>query len=142
MGRLFQVRLPTSQKLFACASCGVHLARRDELVSKAFHGKTGPALLLDAAVNLDLSPPVARELMTGVHTVADAFCAVCGAALGWTYLAARPVSQRYKVGKFVLERAQIRKVKPRPAPAAAPGERVEVEGGAAGLPDGPPAPTG
>ncbi len=46
--------------------------------------------------------------MSGMHLVRDVFCRCCDEKLGWTYDQASDPNQRYKVGKFVLERAKIR----------------------------------
>lgn len=46
--------------------------------------------------------------MTGQHTVSDISCSVCGSVLGWKYVEAQEESQRYKVGKFILETKRIR----------------------------------
>ena len=53
--------------------------------------------------NTNTHKPVPRHLVTGMHTVADVSCALCGSILGWKYVAAEEESQRYKVGKFILE---------------------------------------
>ncbi|KAB8346351.1 hypothetical protein FH972_023395 [Carpinus fangiana] len=53
--------------------------------------------------NTTLHRPVPRHLVTGMHTVSDLSCAVCGNVLGWKYVAAEEEAQRYKVGKFILE---------------------------------------
>ena len=45
--------------------------------------------------------------MTGQHTVSDISCSVCGSVLGWKYVEAQEESQRYKVGKFILETKRI-----------------------------------
>ncbi|KAF8267939.1 hypothetical protein EI94DRAFT_1729099, partial [Lactarius quietus] len=39
---------------------------------------------------------------TGVHTAADVFCVGCGDRLGWNYR-----SQKYKEGKYLLERERL-----------------------------------
>lgn len=52
--------------------------------------------------NTILQRPVPRQLVTGAHTVSDVSC-FCGSVLGWKYVAAEEESQRYKVGKFILE---------------------------------------
>jgi len=52
-------------------------------------------------------PPVQRHLITGLHTVADLACGVCGVTLGWKYIAAADDAQRYKVGKFILEGGRV-----------------------------------
>ncbi|OEL13538.1 hypothetical protein BAE44_0025444 [Dichanthelium oligosanthes] len=46
-------------------------------------------------------------MRTGLHTVCDTFCVACGSILGWKYLAAFHKSQRYKEGKFILDRHRV-----------------------------------
>ena len=46
--------------------------------------------------------------MTGQHTVSDISCAICGSILGWKYVEASEESQKYKVGKYILETKRIR----------------------------------
>lgn len=45
--------------------------------------------------------------MTGAHTVSDVSCVVCGVVIGWKYVAAEEESQKYKVGKYILETRRI-----------------------------------
>ena len=49
-----------------------------------------------------------RNLVTGQHTVSDISCAICGSVLGWKYVEASEESQKYKVGKYILETKRIR----------------------------------
>ncbi|KAH6641902.1 hypothetical protein F5144DRAFT_627847 [Chaetomium tenue] len=58
-------------------------------------------------LNVTLGPEEDRPLMTGQHVVADAKCAVCGATVGWKYVAADQPSQAYKVGCFILETRKV-----------------------------------
>ncbi|KAK8206865.1 hypothetical protein M8818_004700 [Zalaria obscura] len=51
--------------------------------------------------------PVPRQLVTGAHTVSDISCAQCGSVLGWKYVAAEEETQKYKVGKFILETKKV-----------------------------------
>jgi len=60
--------------------------------------------------SVTLSAPQQRQLVTGLHTVSDFRCRVCGEELGWRYDAAEEKSQRYKVGKWILERERVRRV--------------------------------
>lgn len=46
-------------------------------------------------------------MMTGLHLVADVHCADCREVLGWKYEKAYEESQKYKEGKFVLEKFKI-----------------------------------
>lgn len=48
-----------------------------------------------------------RNLMTGLHTVADIFCMDCEETLGWKYEKAYEDSQKYKEGKYILEKAKV-----------------------------------
>ncbi|TQE04947.1 hypothetical protein C1H46_009418 [Malus baccata] len=48
-----------------------------------------------------------RMMLSGLHTVADIFCCSCGQIVGWKYESAHENSQKYKEGKFVLERGRI-----------------------------------
>lgn len=57
--------------------------------------------------NTHTHKPVPRQLVTGAHTVSDISCALCGAVLGWKYVAADEESQKYKVGKFILETKRV-----------------------------------
>lgn len=57
--------------------------------------------------NTIVQKPVPRQLVTGAHTVSDISCAFCGSVLGWKYVAAEEESQRYKVGKCILETKRV-----------------------------------
>ena len=48
-----------------------------------------------------------RELLTGAHVVADVTCLICGMVLGWKYVDAKELAQRYKIGKFILETKRV-----------------------------------
>jgi Yippee zinc-binding/DNA-binding /Mis18, centromere assembly len=50
---------------------------------------------------------VNRELLTGQHVVADVSCTICGTVLGWKYVDAKEASQKYKIGKFILEMKRV-----------------------------------
>ncbi|KAJ5988240.1 hypothetical protein N7481_003450 [Penicillium waksmanii] len=107
-----------------CSDCAVHLCLTSQIISKGFTGRHGRAYLVSGEVSSSAAPavsvsasssataslpntllqqPVPRQLVTGAHTVSDVCCAFCGSVLGWKYVAAEEESQRYKVGKFILE---------------------------------------
>jgi len=50
-----------------------------------------------------------RILLTGLHSVRDLFCISCETLIGWKYEEAYEESQRYKVGKFIIEKAKMLK---------------------------------
>mmetsp|Transcript_39270 Transcript_39270/g.65172 ORF Transcript_39270/g.65172 Transcript_39270/m.65172 type:complete len:129 (+) Transcript_39270:29-415(+) len=95
--------------VYSCASCQTHVATHDQLISKSFQGRHGRAFLFKTAVNVSLGPREDRVLMTGLHTVSDIFCSCtsCGSRLGWKYVEAFEPSQKYKEGKFIVEKAKV-----------------------------------
>lgn len=112
MGKLFKAYLGEGT-IYKCSSCKSHLALHDELVSTRFVGRTGTAYLFRAAINVRKGEQEDRLLRTGLHTVSDLYCIQCDANLGWFYHEAYEQSQKYKVGKFILENALLTKTSSR-----------------------------
>ncbi|CAI2374734.1 unnamed protein product [Moneuplotes crassus] len=94
---------------YKCLSCKAHLSAVDSVVSKEFKGSTGVAYLIEDVVNTFDGTSEERELMSGVHVVCDIFCVKCYSYVGWRYLKAYREDQKYKEGKFILERALLSK---------------------------------
>ncbi|KAK9069966.1 hypothetical protein SSX86_010364 [Deinandra increscens subsp. villosa] len=105
MGRLFVSTLQGS--IYSCKHCKTHLALSDHIISKSFHCRHGQAYLFDKVVNVTVSEKEERMMMTGMHTVVDIFCVGCGSIVGWKYEAAQDKQQKYKEGKFILERFKV-----------------------------------
>ncbi|KAL2547588.1 Protein yippee-like [Forsythia ovata] len=61
------------------------VALHDDVISKAFQGRNGRAFLFSHAMNIAVGPKEDRQLMTGLHTVADVYCSDCREVLGWKY---------------------------------------------------------
>lgn len=61
----------------------VDLARTDEVVSKAFTGRSGRAMLVETCANVVVVNKDERVLATGTHVVGDISCLVCHNLLGW-----------------------------------------------------------
>jgi len=95
--------------LYRCSSCRAHLALHDSLVSKQFQGRHGRAYLFSHVVNVTLGPKEDRVLTTGLHSVSDSFCSVCGDNVGWFYHQAFEESQKYKEGKYIVEKEKMSK---------------------------------
>lgn len=93
--------------VISCSHCRTHLTLQEELISSSFHGHNGRAFLFNSAVNVSLGAEEERILMTGRHTVCDVFCVCCDHYLGWKYEKAPTSKERYKVGKFILERKHL-----------------------------------
>lgn len=105
MGRLFVVDLEGN--IYSCRHCNTHLGLADDVISRSFHCRHGRAYLFDNVVNITVGEKEERLMMTGMHTVVDIFCVGCGASVGWKYEAAHEKSQKYKEGKFILERYKV-----------------------------------
>ncbi|XP_030511918.1 protein yippee-like At5g53940 [Rhodamnia argentea] len=105
MGRIYLVEL--EGRSYRCKYCKTHLALAEDLISRAFHCRRGKAYLFKKAVNVTVGTLEERLMLSGLHTVGDIFCCCCGQIVGWKYEAATENSQKYKEGKFVLERGCI-----------------------------------
>ena len=107
MGRPFLEYL--DGPLYMCKSCKAHLARVEAIVSRSFHSRSGKAYLFDAVVNVSWRSGEAEEriMTTGKHMVHDIHGNKCLRVVGWRYERAFEQSQKYKEGKFVLERAKL-----------------------------------
>ncbi|KAK0755160.1 yippee zinc-binding/DNA-binding /Mis18, centromere assembly-domain-containing protein, partial [Schizothecium vesticola] len=111
----------TQPDTIRCSTCATDIAFSSQIVSKGFTGRHGRAFLiappslaptntaapLADLINITVGRPETRQLVTGLHSVADIWCAVCGTKLGWKYVDAREPSQKYKVGKFILETTRV-----------------------------------
>ena len=61
------------------------------------------------SINVRCGVSEERMLTTGLHTVCDVSCAECEGSLGWKYVRAHESSQKYKEGKYILEKQFIDK---------------------------------
>ncbi|ERM93741.1 protein yippee-like At5g53940 isoform X2 [Amborella trichopoda] len=105
MGRVYVLEL--DGKVYRCRYCKSHLALAKDLASKDFHCRQGKAYLFHNVVNVNIGDLEERLMTSGMHTVADIFCSCCGQIVGWKYEAAHEKTQKYKEGKFILERGRI-----------------------------------
>ncbi|TYH58231.1 hypothetical protein ES332_D08G139000v1 [Gossypium tomentosum] len=66
-------------RLYSCCNCRNQIALHDDVISKSFQGRN----------------------------VADVYCCDCREVLGWKYERAYEETQKYKEGKFILEKSKI-----------------------------------
>jgi hypothetical protein len=99
---------PDFKSIYVCKKCSVHLAKRQDIISRAFQGHSGKAYLFEHVLNYYTGNAANKMLMSGIHKIRDVFCLSCDTKIGWTYDEAYEQAQKYKEGKFVLERAHIR----------------------------------
>ncbi|KAI0322261.1 yippee-like protein [Amylostereum chailletii] len=91
-------------RVYGCSKCRTHLSTIHSMISRAFNGQHGRAYLFNDVVNVVEGEAVDRQMTTGNHTVRDIYCVKCHTTLGWKYDRAYEESQKYKEGKFILER--------------------------------------
>nr|CAD1830289.1 unnamed protein product [Ananas comosus var. bracteatus] len=98
-------------RIYSCYNCRNHVCLHDDIISKAFQVKhfTWSCFLFSHAMNIVVGPKEDRQLMTGLHTVADIYCGDCREVLGWKYERAYEETQKYKEGKFIFEKSKITK---------------------------------
>ncbi|PTB64232.1 yippee-domain-containing protein [Trichoderma citrinoviride] len=113
----------TAADTLRCSSCSTDIAFTSQIVSKGFTGRYGRAYLISPAtptksssswssappslLNIRIGKDENRQLVTGWHVVADICCGICSRKLGWKYVDAKEESQKYKVGKFILETERV-----------------------------------
>ncbi|XP_019247981.1 PREDICTED: protein yippee-like At4g27745 isoform X2 [Nicotiana attenuata] len=95
------------RRSYSCCKCRSHLSFDDDIISKMFLASSGKAFLFSLVKNIVLGTKEDRQLVTGLHTVTDIHCEKCSEVLGWKYEQAFEPAQKYKEGKFVLERSKI-----------------------------------
>lgn len=100
---------PAHVPLFRCQQCTLPLALTDSLVSRAFQGSSGPAILVRNACNVKEGERENKVLMSGRHVIASIRCTGCDTELGWRYFVSPDSSQKYKEGKYILEKSRIYK---------------------------------
>ncbi|CAO3634494.1 unnamed protein product [Mucor fragilis] len=98
-------------KIYACSRCSSHLSTFDYLISKDFHGVHGKAYLFENVVNIVVShESEVREMTTGKHLIRYISCSGCDEELGWKYIKAYGRDQKYKEGKFILEKCGLEQI--------------------------------
>ncbi|KAL6972141.1 hypothetical protein U1Q18_031831 [Sarracenia purpurea var. burkii] len=99
----------TGNPLYSCRKCRNPVALRDDLLSKKFVAKSGAAYLFAHAMNVVLGHKEEKQLMTGTFVICNINCSKCGDELGWKYVRAYDATQKFKEGKFIIEKARILK---------------------------------
>lgn len=134
----------TQPDTIRCSTCATDFAFSSQVVSKGFTGQFGRAFLVSPPayppshhkgggggkgdlINIKVGKQETRLLVTGSHVVADINCAICHAKVGWKYVDAKEESQKYKVGKFILETQRCVTYRSWEDVAAVPSELAEIE---------------
>ena len=117
MPRLFLSFLD-NKIIYCCKHCHCHITSHEKVVSKNFFGnsrinlgKFGPALLIKGTVNTVEHGQYTQQLMTGLHVISDLKCLNCSKTIGWKYVECFESNQKYKQGKYLLEKEHVQKLK-------------------------------
>ncbi|KAL0080662.1 hypothetical protein J3Q64DRAFT_1001985 [Phycomyces blakesleeanus] len=101
-----QVYLP-DECIYSCSTCHSHVACHDSIISKVSSGKHGPGYLVDEVVNVGMGEREERVLPSGPHIIADIYCCVCHATIGWKHIIASKEEERYKDGLWMIEQTRV-----------------------------------
>ncbi|CAD1811626.1 Yippee zinc-binding/DNA-binding /Mis18, centromere assembly family protein [Candida parapsilosis] len=94
--------------IFTCKGCSSHLCLSNLVLSDNFNGSSGPALLVEQLINVDISPITEDTSMrTGLYKINKVKCQQCKKTVGWRYKKSYSYSESYKEGKFVIEKSYI-----------------------------------
>mmetsp|Transcript_5375 Transcript_5375/g.9023 ORF Transcript_5375/g.9023 Transcript_5375/m.9023 type:complete len:88 (+) Transcript_5375:271-534(+) len=74
-------------------------------------------------------------MMTGLHKIRTIKCIQCRQSIGWTYVFAYEESEKYKVGKFIIERFYLAKNSRQARANAAKNRDIDSELNQEGLDD-------
>ena len=103
MGKFF-LMYEEGHNVYVCKVCKAHLSSRSKVLAKTFKGKYGRSFLVSKMINVGLGPEEEKILLTGIHVVQDVRCINCDCYVGWAYVRAYEASEKYKEGKFIMER--------------------------------------
>ncbi|XP_011084535.1 protein yippee-like At4g27745 [Sesamum indicum] len=97
----------TGRPIYSCRNCRNPIALHQDLLSKSFKAKTGQAYMFGHAMNIVVGAKEDKQLMTGYYTIANIFCSKCGEEMGWTYVRAFDAREKYKEGRYIVEKSKI-----------------------------------
>ncbi|KAI9280502.1 hypothetical protein BY458DRAFT_430710 [Sporodiniella umbellata] len=107
MVKIHPVYADTVEIFYSCLTCHSQLTSHQDIISKAFQGRHGPAFLVQNTINTAMGDNEKRLLMTGVHTIADISCQICQTRVGWKYVRTPEASQKYKEGRYLIEKSRV-----------------------------------
>ncbi|KAI8343653.1 hypothetical protein BC941DRAFT_411943 [Chlamydoabsidia padenii] len=99
------------KKVYGCLKCKTHLTIDDMIISEDFNGFNGPAYLVNKVVNVIERDIQKERIMTsGTHLITPILCIRCLTTLGWKYIKVGDNQQKFKEGKYILEKTLLQVV--------------------------------
>ncbi|XP_051149290.1 protein yippee-like At4g27745 [Andrographis paniculata] len=105
----------TEIRFYSCRRCRTQVALDDHIICREIQARRSTRMCFPILECIQHSGGEERTPAAGdgEYIVADVYCHDCNTVLGWKYLMATEdqESQKYKEGKFVIERRNIIEVK-------------------------------
>ncbi|CCC68054.1 hypothetical protein NCAS_0A14960 [Naumovozyma castellii] len=108
-------RRPNSDKdhkgyiTYGCRLCRTHLSSSTQIISRDYKGKLGNAYLMENLLNIVEGKQQEKVMVTGKYTICEIHCHLCKKVIGWKYLKSNASSQKFKVGKYIMEMNTVRR---------------------------------
>ncbi|OUT20081.1 hypothetical protein CAS74_004819 [Pichia kudriavzevii] len=91
--------------IYRCKTCYTDICHSSLIISKDFWGNKGNAYFVKNVLNVRESKcETMKNMRTGRYGVKSITCVQCDSEMGWKYITSVDPDERYKVGKYVVER--------------------------------------
>ena len=99
----------SSGPCYYCRNCKSCILPKTDVESDQYQGGLGPAFLARNLVNCRIheNHPYSTQFTTGLYVVCDVQCTACNVGLGKKYIQSQDASNRFKVGKFLIEQTLL-----------------------------------
>ncbi|KAH3660085.1 hypothetical protein OGAPHI_007290 [Ogataea philodendri] len=108
---LFATNTFVPTRILRCKQCHNHICLTSLIISDNFTGSLGAAFFVSKVLNVKLSKTRDfKRMKTGRYEVKGISCKQCDSTLGWKYLYSEEDKEKYKEGRFVVERKLLEEV--------------------------------
>lgn len=98
--------------IYRCKSCYCDICISSLIISKDFWGNKGEAYFVKDVLNVREDPKeVMKHMRTGQYGVKLIYCVQCDTVIGWKYITSIEPVEKYKVGKYVIEKNLLKTYK-------------------------------
>ena len=98
--------------IYRCKSCYCDICISSLIISKDFWGNKGEAYFVKDVLNVrEDAKEVMKHMRTGQYGVKSIYCVQCDTVIGWKYITSIEPVEKYKVGKYVIEKNLLKTYK-------------------------------
>lgn len=98
--------------IYRCKSCYCDICISSLIISKDFWGNKGEAYFVKNVLNVrEDAKEVMKHMRTGQYGVKAIYCVQCDTVIGWKYITSIEPVEKYKVGKYVIEKNLLKTYK-------------------------------